>query len=559
MQERWDVVLNVLDGPMSAMDAFTLRGPVVRIGANPGPGGFKLNGYRGLDARHAVITAYDKATASIAPVGTAQVRMAPHPNVRWQDIDPMSGPNYLSQGCAIHLGPIGRGATFEFVRIQKLGVWQQGQLLSAHEDQVDDVAAAGGGAVEMAGAPVPASFQARKVTRINASSVPLWFGGGAMIIAVSAVTCLGAAVLIKAITPEPLGPVIEGEDMYEFATVAVEDLDPNLKGGLRSGFHDFVMKPNADVAPASVGRQVTDPDNWDERFYEKVVASVQTHIQARSVFRRFDEIRAPYATVVDELRAAELPEVFAAIPYQESRYEANVQSPACAKGFWQFMPEVAHRLNREPDIEFIVRDCHLMGRDVTWSPTADAPPRGLYQNAVYIRRPEHTCLIDTSRGCDIDHRVDLTRSTRAAMASLREPMEDPTIRQSGAAVQISILSHNSGYDDARFGRGKPTNLLPALQRWSTGKADEEIPNFYGHMITTDRWVHDGGRGARLGSLLMPETQHYAYSIVAQHLLAVCYYAQNYGDDPTFAAWRKYTREDGYCRELNIPTPQDVGR
>ncbi|MFT6146045.1 MAG: hypothetical protein ACJAV2_003935 [Myxococcota bacterium] len=482
--------------------------------------------------------------------------MAPHPNVRWQDIDPMSGPNYLSQGCAIHLGPIGRGVTFEFVRIQKLGVWQQGQLASAHEDEVNDVATAGGGAVEMAGAPVPASFQARKVTRINASTVPLWFGGGALIIAVAAVTCLGAAVLIGRITPEPLGPVIEGEVFYEYATIAVEDIDPNLKGGLRSGFHDFVMKPNGTVASPSVRRRVTNPETWDERFYEKVVASVQTHLQARSVFRRFDEIRGPYAEVVEELRAADLPEVFAAIPYMESRYVGDITSPACAKGYWQFMPEVAHRLDREPDIDFTVRDCTLAGIGVKWSPTADAPPRGLYQNAVYIRRPEHTCLIQR---CDIDHRTDLTRSTRAAMASLREPMEDPTIRASGAAVQISILSHNSGYDDGRFGRPKPTNLLPALRRWSAGKSDEEIANFYGAMITTDQWVHDGGRGARLGSLLMPETQHYAYSIVAQHLLAVCYYAQNYGDDPVFSPWRQYTREDGYCRELIIPTPQDLGR
>lgn len=556
MQERWDVVLNVLDGPMSAMGEFTMRGPVVRIGANPGPGGFKLNGYRGLDARHAVITAYDKATASIAPVGTSQVRMAPHPNVRWGDIDPMSGPNYLSQGCAIHLGPVGRGATFEFIRIQKLGVWQQGQLLSAHEEDVANVASAGSGAVESAGAPVPASYQARKVTRINASSVPLWFGGGALIIAILSVTCLGAAVLIRKVEREPLGPKIEGEQFYEYATIASEDIDPDLRGGLRSGFHDFVMRPNADLTVPSLRTQVTNPEQWDPIFYEKVVASVQTHIQAFSVFRRFDDIRDAYGTVVEEMRAADLPEVFAAIPYMESRYVGDAQSPACAKGFWQFMPEVAHRLDKRPDIEFVVRDCRLQGIGVTWTPDADAPPRGLFQNAVYIRRPERTCLID---GCAIDQRTDLSRSTRAAVAALREPMEDPLLQESGAAVQIAILSHNAGYDDGRFGRPKSTNLLPAYRQWSRGKAREELPNFYGHMITTNQFSHDGGTSAWQGSLIPPETQHYAYSIVAQHLLAVCYYAQNYSDNTAFRPWGKYTREGGYCTDLNIPRPEDVRR
>ena len=58
-QERWDIVLRFLDGPMAAQGDETCRGPVVRIGSNPGPGGLKLTGYRGLDDRQAVITAYD--------------------------------------------------------------------------------------------------------------------------------------------------------------------------------------------------------------------------------------------------------------------------------------------------------------------------------------------------------------------------------------------------------------------------------------------------------------------------------------------------------------------
>lgn len=554
MQERWDVVLRLIDGPMSAMGEFTLRGPVVRIGANPGPDGFKLNGYRGLDARHAVITAYDKATASIAPVGRSQVRMAPHPNVRWQDIDPMSGTQYLSQGCAIHLGPVGRGATLEFVRIQRLGVRAQGKLASANEEEVSEVAQ-GGESVEPSA--VPQSYQARRVTRINANTVPLWLGGGALVLAIMAVTCLGAAVLVRQVQVEPLGPKIEGESFYEFATIAEEDLDPKLRGGLRSGFHDFVMAPNGVVASPTVRRQVTNPDQWDHVFYDKTVASVQTHIQAFNVFRRFDEIKDEYGEVVEELRAAELPEVFAAIPYMESRYRPDLQSPACAKGYWQFMPEVAHRLNKRPGLELIVRECRFQGvSGVTWSPTTDAPPPRVYETAEYIKRPERTCRID---GCAIDHRTDLRRSTQGAIYALGEAWDDPTLRASGAAVQITILSHNAGYDDSRVGQAKRSNLLPAYTRWSASQSPAARPDFYGANITTQSFSHGQHGVSWNGSVLPPETQHYAYSIVAQHLLAVCYYAQNYGDDPAFAPWRKYVREDGYCRDLNIPRPDDVRR
>ena len=44
----------------------SLSPPVVRIGSNPGPGGLRLEGYRGLDDRQAVISAYDGGTVAIA-------------------------------------------------------------------------------------------------------------------------------------------------------------------------------------------------------------------------------------------------------------------------------------------------------------------------------------------------------------------------------------------------------------------------------------------------------------------------------------------------------------
>jgi hypothetical protein len=56
---------------------------------------------------------------------------------------------------------------------------------------------------------------------------------------------------------------------------------------------------------------------------------------------------------------------------------------------------------------------------------------------------------------------------------------------------------------------------------------------------------------------MAESQHYAYTIVAQHVLAVCYYAKNYGEDPAFTPWRVHTASDGYCGQFAIPTKEEV--
>ena len=129
-QERWDVHLRFLNGPLAYEGDLVRRGPVIRIGANPGPGGLSMEGYRGLDDRHAVITAYDGGSVSIAPVGQNQVRMAPHEHVDWGEVRPIRGPVYLSDGCAVHMGPPGRGATAVFVKAERLGVWEQRELLS---------------------------------------------------------------------------------------------------------------------------------------------------------------------------------------------------------------------------------------------------------------------------------------------------------------------------------------------------------------------------------------------------------------------------------------------
>lgn len=552
-QQRWDVALVCLNGPLSGMGEQVFRGPVVRIGAEPGPGGFKLAGYRGLDKRHAVIQAYDHGTASIAPVGTNQVRMAPHAHVNWKEIEPMSGPEYLSEGCALHFGPVGRGATLEFVELRKLGVWQTGGLASvaASANVAQGDALGKKRNVPMAagnpGAP-PAAYDARQSTSLETSSVPIWFIGCMFLMSAAAVTTMAVIAIMIFVKPPPgLGPVEDGEDLYEFATI--EAVDQNLLDGLGQGYLDFIAKPNSDAA----GRQaLAREDNFDEQFYTYVTASVQAHVKAWAVWRRLDSIREEYAFVLREMRDARLPDVFAAIPYQESRYRGDAVSQVCAAGYWQFMPEVAHRITKTGGVNMTVSDCSIKKgtQTVKWTPDAYAPPAGVLKNGIYMA--DEKCAIQS---CRVDMRKELEPSTKGAIVALKEAWEDTTLANSGAAVQITISSHNAGYDDSRYQRPKKTNLLPAFKKYAKNHGKDEHHLFQGAMITTTT-PHDKKWG---GSLLPPEAQHYAYTIIAQHLIAVCYYGQNYSDMKEFAAYKKYTRENGFCTNLDVPEPAQVNR
>lgn len=526
-QERWDVVLRVLEGPLALQGELVCRGPVVRLGANPGPGGLKLNAYRGLDDRQAVVSAYDGATVSLAPVGTAQVRMAPHPNVDWDQIQALRGPTFLTDGCAFHLGPVGRGVTIQFLECRRLGVWEQQQLLA-----------------EAAGANPQIEASEIKELRTN-RKVPPWFVGGMVFMGL----LISAAIVVPTIrgrAVSALGPVDEGLELYEVVTSDIA-INNDLLEGFDQAFDYFVQKPNSEAAEQPVFR--SRKEYWDETLLEYTTRSAQQHIKAQKFWGRLEAITDDYAQVVSALRDADLPEVFAAIPYQESRYRSDIQSPVCAKGYWQFMPEVAKRVGLQ------VSGCKLSGRVDNWTPDRLTPVRGVLKNSVYIR--DEQCIIPPLRGCAVDERVELAKATRGAIVALKEAFDDVTIRDSGAAVQITIASHNAGYDDARFDKDNPkqTNLLPAYRAWIQQEKLEFDPLFIGKQIkcTSNEYsVQD-----RCGSMLHRETQHYVYPILAQHFLAVCYYATNYSDREEFRAWRDFATGDGYCTRINVPTQAEA--
>jgi len=559
-QERYDVVLKALTGPLAAMGEQKYQGPLVRIGTSPGPGGMALTGYRGIDARQAVITAYGEGEATIGPVGSNPVRMAPHPHVNWKEIDPLTGPEYLNDGCAIHLGPVNRGCTLQFVRVEKLGVWTTGRVGSA-SDSVK--------AVEVS-APVAAARKAgkqRSVARIAAATLPIWFFGcfGLTVVTVGIGGVIWAWVSTAKI--ERLGPVESGDEYYEYVDPTKVTMSEKVLEGMQEPFRRFIAAPSAERAKqagAITVDHITDPATWDEKFFTYTNASVEKHIKSRNFFRRLDEVRKPYAQVLKAMREAGLPEALAALPYTESRYRPDLQSFACAKGYFQFMPEVALRMQKFNGLDFQVRDCTLRrpdGSTFLWTPTELTPPSPLREKAIYVDKsvpktdfsPE-VCLIPVNNGCVRDDRTDLVRSTQAGVVALKEPWDDQVIARSGAAAALTIVSHNGGYKDERFGRRKPFNVLPAFEAWSKGKPETEWHRFYGENIKCP----DKSSPNFCGSRLAQESQHYAYTILAQHILAVCYYGKNYKEQfEEFRSWDSLL--SGYCEGFAIPSAQQVSQ
>ena len=49
-----------------------------------------------------------------------------------------------------------------------------------------------------------------------------------------------------------------------------------------------------------------------------------------------------------------------------------------------------------------------------------------------------------------------------------------------------------------------------------------------------------------------QTQHYGYKIVAQHMLAVCFYAQKYPEDLIFMLHGRNTDSNSYCSQMGNP-------
>ena len=63
---------------------------------------------------------------------------------------------------------------------------------------------------------------------------------------------------------------------------------------------------------------------------------------------------------------------------------------------------------------------------------------------------EVTHLKKKKKTCEVDERVNLQKSTKAAISYLNEIWTDEELKKSGALVQLAILSYNAGYNDEPY-------------------------------------------------------------------------------------------------------------
>ena len=299
-----------------------------------------------------------------------------------------------------------------------------------------------------------------------------------------------------------------------------------------------------------------DYSEWDDKFYKRTVFIMRELSRYRGYYKNLEKVKDDYALVVQQLRKNNFPEVFAGVPMQETRFKRNLTSPVCASGIWQFMPETAVRSGLE------VADCGIKGRDELWSPVHKAPLST--KRSPYVNRNggSYSCRIDNKGKCNIDERFDLEKSTDAAVNLFKEAYNDEELRESGAIVQMAIIAHNCGYNDGQYDSKakKKTNVLPSYRSYMSKVNPKSGHKYYGENIKCgkDKDPHKAEfYSVRCGGFIPNQSQHYGYQAVAKHMVAVCYYAKNHGNNPVFAPWKKYLAADGYCDLLNTPTKKQL--
>ena len=550
-ERRWDVVLRVVSGPTASREPVVLRGPVVTVGSEPGPGGLQLPAMRGIAARHCTISAYDPTSVHVTPVGDHEVRLAPYTDVAWEELEPVRERVRLARGNAIHVGPAGRrGVTLEFVECRDLGVQASARLASEASD-----------AAVLAERPpdgIQAVQQRPSVRRLLAEGMPSdRFQRAVMVLLAGSGFLLLAALVtwMVRVTLPPAEP-----PAYFWSEIQVSDWDPATISheGFDAPIHDFVVSWNRTYARGFEHPELVrdDPSAWDPALFGAVVASAKEWSRRPQLFKRFDEVRDAYAAVISELRAADMPEVLAAIPMVESCYKPEVWSPCCARGWWQFMPEFGPRFRDDPAFAGLGLDVATCARrdapDVVYDLVDKAPPPRACETADYVN--DGACNMSD---CAVDFRTDLRLSTLVALRTLRSALEDPTLAASGAAVAIAIASHHAGYDDRPLYDGrdvnKPYNLLPAYERWWKERGSVvPTPHFFGDAA---RCLRTPGEGCQ--RYLTERTQRYVVMVMARHLMATCYYAENYPENTVFQRYAAYTGPGGFCEELDVPTAASV--
>ena len=274
----------------------------------------------------------------------------------------------------------------------------------------------------------------------------------------------------------------------------------------------YIMKANANGSKSSA--MGDNPGLWDKRFYEHVAdASYRIAGQSKS-WKRLEKAKDDYINVLNELREHNLPDVFAAIPLQETRYIKGLSSPTCAGGIWQLKPETAQNLGLK------VENCSVKGKSKKWTPTEAAAPLPHQAQYVAINNNQYQCKIKNNGKCDRDERFNVNKSTKAMMTLLSEVYWNTSVQTSGSAVQIALLANNHGFSIDKDGNARPS-IITAYTKFRDSNPNGH--QFYGDNITCSKAIDAHSPNSyheTCGGQLGVQTQRYGYEVVARHFTAV---------------------------------------
>jgi hypothetical protein len=278
--QRWDIALRVLSGPTASRDVNVHRGPSIVLGTNPGPGGATIPAGRGVAPQHCTISAYDRFTIHVTPVGHNPVRIAPYADAHWDEIEPISERTHLARGMVLHLGPTGqRGITIEFVECRDLGMQASTRLASE--------AAEAGQLAERPPDGIAARVQRPQVRTLITDSVdPLVFR--ALLAAFTAGTGIAAvAALVFIVTTLSKPPPAEGHEYWVVGDFAFEG-DLSLHEGFAKPVFNFVVQPNRTAAGDATRLPElfnSDPRKWDPRLFSQVERAVRHWSKAPNLYK----------------------------------------------------------------------------------------------------------------------------------------------------------------------------------------------------------------------------------------------------------------------------------
>ena len=174
---------------------------------------------------------------------------------------------------------------FQFIRAETFQ-WQQDNIQSViRQDQHMDISL----------------IQGAAPTQLSTSRFPKWFVPSVVSTALLTMVLIGLQ-LLNVFEPDfpAIGPRFDSYVHHEFVNFK-EEVPASLLEGFYAPFADFVMLPNEQAS--GIRDLSKEPNRWDQTFYKTTIASLQRRSYWTGFWRRLQQIKDQYATVVLELRS----------------------------------------------------------------------------------------------------------------------------------------------------------------------------------------------------------------------------------------------------------------